>query len=127
MQLKDCTIHKLYELIRELGELNSSHIFYVVCKAGYFVCNKGGVVKLPSPYITMCVFSSKKLSKDQGSLSISNEYYPYAFILTAYIKLLESTNTHTRTNMSTVQALRMTLSLLHCSVWPSQKQKGSYH
>ena len=31
-------------------------LLYVVCTAGEFVLNEGGVVQLDSPYITLCDF-----------------------------------------------------------------------
>ena len=31
-----------------------SMLLYVVCKAGEFVWNEGGVVQLPAPYNTLC-------------------------------------------------------------------------
>ena len=31
-------------------------LLYVVCTAGEFVWNEGGIVQLPAPYITMCDF-----------------------------------------------------------------------
>ena len=31
-------------------------LLYVVCNAGEFIWNAGGVVQLPAPYITLCDF-----------------------------------------------------------------------
>ena len=31
-------------------------LLYVVCTAGEFVWNEGGVVQVPAPYITLCHF-----------------------------------------------------------------------
>ena len=41
-------------------------LLYVVCTAGEFVWNEGGVVQLPAPFITLCDFLKLNLNGTQG-------------------------------------------------------------
>ena len=49
-------------------------LLYVVCTAGEFVWNEGGVVQLPAPYITLCdIFyqlNSRNMSHNAGKIRL---------------------------------------------------------
>jgi hypothetical protein len=48
-------------------------LVYVVVSADEFVCNKGGVVQLPAPYIKMCVYFTLKFLNP--SQHLYSKYY----------------------------------------------------
>ena len=65
-------------------------LLYVVCAAGEFIWNEGGVVLLPAPYITLCDFSSSSFYEYKCHIQIqihvvilnlnNNKKYPLFWI-----------------------------------------------